>query len=121
MRVPHVLSAGKSCGRQHQPVKALNDNALQHDVASDDVTVVTGHFVRCLAKKGGPGGPLIISRNRWGRSCHRGSVIAKSKLYGRILPRLKQLVRGRELGIGLEATFADINAFVLVLLVYPNP
>ena len=56
----------QSCGRQHPPVKALNDNVLQHAVASDDVTVVTGRVEYWLAKKSGPGGPLVRFRNRWG-------------------------------------------------------
>ncbi len=74
----------QSCGRQHPPVKALNDNVLQHAVASDDVTVVTGRLEYWLAKKSGPGGPLVRFRNRWGRALYRGSAHAKRELYGRI-------------------------------------
>ena len=115
-----MLPAGTSCGREHQPVKALNDNALQHDLTSDVVTLVTSRFVRCLAKKAGLE-VRIIFRNRWGRNCHKGSATAKSGLCGHILLLLSQLFRCRELRIGLEAAFTEIHAFVFVLLVHPNP
>ncbi len=77
--------------RQAFTFQALNDNPLHHAIPGNGVTLVTALFESWYAKKSGPGGPLIMFRNRWGRSRLKGSPTASLGLCGRILPLLSQL------------------------------
>jgi len=50
---------------QPEPIKTLNDNALQHSLSVDDATMLTSRFVLCVTKKNGlaGAGPLMIFHN----------------------------------------------------------
>jgi len=59
----HVPPARNIFAGQPQPVKALDDNELQHAFSINVVSMVTNRFVLWFAKKGGPEGPLIMFHN----------------------------------------------------------